>query len=255
MTLIVAASRSHDHAVMTYDSSAYALSDEDDTIGRPIYGLDLYPKAWALTDYVLVGVGGCIIIGDEFRAMISVRVSPSDDLDACYAAARGVVAELVAIDGERAEQEYAVNGHEATRASIFEHFTVQMCGFRYDGSTAYVQSARGDEFLEFESEHGEFVPAQPYGVNEAEALELRDDHYRVATSRSISGAEGFSSAFFIHRILSRKHPTRVTPDVNVIALAWRTGGPTKLSRTCDVGDLDAFSAVYAEIAAQGGTNE
>lgn len=252
MTLIVAASRSHDHAIMTYDSSAYALSDGDKAGSIPLYDLDLYPKAWALTDYVLIGVGGCIIIGDEFRAMISERVSPNDDLAACYAAARDVVAELVAVDGERAEREYAVNGHEATRCSIFESFGVQMSGFRRDGSTGYVESGQGAEFVEFESEYGEFMPAAPYGTDMTEVIALRDEHYRSAMAHAISGAEGFSSAFFIHRTLSRKYPTRVTSDVNVIALAWRTEGPVRLSRTCDVDDLDAFTVIYAEIGAQGG---
>jgi hypothetical protein len=258
MTTIVGINRPRAYALFSNDNICYHIGPGEPPEGRPELTLGNRQKVVALSDYVLVSAGGCPAIGDDCFARLAGRVAAGDGFDACYAAARSVVDELLADDVELAGSNYQnldlAGAPQLTRCSILDDFALHLIGFEQDGSTgaAQWQNSSNAAWDDGAYQHGDIVISAPYGLDlQREVIPFLEDFYGSAGCPTI--AEGFSYAFGVHRILGHKYPTRLSPDVNVLALRWVDERTELLSlRVDDYNDIDAFFAAYEQLATGGG---
>lgn len=258
MTTIVGLGRSERYALFSYDNICYR---QDGTPGgTPLLTLGARRKVQAVSPFVLVGCGGDTSIGDDFFRRLRQRLLPtiliSSHFNAVYAAARDVVDELVADDPELAGSDFEFHDLPgaplSVRASIREFFTVQLVGFERDSTTraAQWQYSTNPDWDDGTFPNGELVIGAAIGVDvERDIVPLYSDFY--ASSGCPTIADAFSFAFAVHRILGRKYPDRLSPDVNVVALRWRDNATPQLLELEPIQheDIDGFYEHHAALEA------
>jgi hypothetical protein len=138
-----------EYVVMACDSSLYAAADLDSPEREPVHDV-LVPqsKVGLLSRWALVGVGGCVAIGEDFKQLAAERMRPDDDVDAVYAKLHDIVDELRRVD--RLGEPYEVAGTHALRGSVERNLTLQVVGFRRDGTVVLIQFGN---FVEFDGDH------------------------------------------------------------------------------------------------------
>jgi hypothetical protein len=183
-----------------------------------------------------VGVGGCVAIGQDFKQLAAERMHPNDDVDAVYAKLHDIVDELRRVD--RLGEPYEVAGTHALRGSVERNLTLQVVGFRRDGTVVLIQFGNFTEFdgahlnararfqdFDGEPEHAHFTCGVPNGVPIDDVL----GYYVILEPMPLSRA--MRHVLSLQHQLHTDHPSRVTSDCNATILAWDGDGRTPVVET------------------------
>ncbi len=284
MTMQIAMSRSREYALLTADSSLYlrppGLTREDHEVGglavSELYEVDR--KAVVIGRSTLVGIGGCIALGADFRKLLSALTTTDDDIDQVYAKAREVIAFLRAHDapGEiydvadviglsdearaAAERDPSLSlaGATGVRGSVDHDLTVIMTGFRHDGTSVLIQYGdTGEGAADFEDYDGDESPSDkftmgvPMGVPMEEVLEF------FVILESLGASRAFAHAFIAHATVHAKYPDRVTPDVSFWLMEWfaEDAAPAVVGFSIDVRDHDSCVEIFSALASVEATRQ
>ena len=249
MTLQVGIAREHRYALVTGDYSAFEYEDGDDPEASVPVNIPAVTKIELLGDRVAVAIGGCVGLGQDFRALIRQRVKPGMDFAACESACRDVLALLEEHDCPGSEYEIEP-GWIATRVGVRENgLTLILVGFNADGSTSIAQWANGELDSDYSNPDGcEFTIGRPFGLPLLPVAGfLPRFHAPGDDEEPASAGTAFAYLVGAHRILHALYPERVTAAGDGLLIAWNDGSPEPIRFSFDVEQLEELVELHRSI--------